>query len=64
MATDLGVRDSINWQVMEQKWEIQAKKEAASEFNQDFLKQVAKEDKLDGNKLFNPFFERSGNLNT
>jgi predicted membrane-bound dolichyl-phosphate-mannose-protein mannosyltransferase len=60
MATALGVRDSINRQIIELKWEIQAKKEAASAADCAFLDWVTNQEEMDADKLFNPFFQLAG----
>ncbi|POV97845.1 hypothetical protein PSTT_14804 [Puccinia striiformis] len=60
MFTELGVRDSINKELLERQWAIAAKKEQASASDAQFLKDVKKQDEVCKDLLFNPFFTLSG----
>ncbi|EFP89843.2 uncharacterized protein PGTG_15799 [Puccinia graminis f. sp. tritici CRL 75-36-700-3] len=53
---DLGVKDSVNNEILLFKYTILAKGDSATPANQEFIRRIAVLDQTDQTRLFNPFF--------
>ncbi|POW07832.1 hypothetical protein PSHT_09792 [Puccinia striiformis] len=56
----LGVKDSLNWTLIDRRYEILALDDEATAANLKFLKRLAQIAREDLASLFNPFFELNG----